>query len=295
MSIYPSLEDMKYDQLARAQHQAVQQIPLPNYPSPNAPTAPGAGAMYPSLNDYMGLELSEAAILANMPEYNQIAVIPPRDVVPQTNYNNMVAPISGQSLGLYKAQVSHGIRELVLCKDKDGKVGVRVKPINNGIFVCLVIDKSPAALAGLRFGDQILQIDGNTVAGYTMDKVHNLLRKAGVNGISVVVRDRPFERTLTLHKDSTGHVGFQYKNGKIFSIVKDSSAAKNGVLTDHQLLEVEGQNVVGLKDKEILKIIESAGNVVTITVIPSFLYDHMIKQMNTSLIKDLMDHSNPTF
>lgn len=153
-----------------------------------------------------------------------------------------------------------------------------MKAINNGIFICVVIDKSPAALAGLRFGDQILQINDVNVAGFSMEKVHGIFKKAPVNGIKVVVRDRPFERTITLHKDSTGHIGFQFKNGKIISLVKDSSAARNGVLTDHQLLEVDGQNVVGLKDKQISSIIEKAGQVVTITVIPSFIYDHMVKK-----------------
>ena len=58
---------------------------------------------------------------------------------------------------------------------------------------------------------------------------------------------RPFERTITLQKDSTGHVGFVFKDNEITAIVKDSSAARNGVLIDHHLLEVDGQNVVGLK------------------------------------------------
>ena len=31
--------------------------------------------------------------------------------------------------------------------------------------------------------------------------------------------------------------------------VKDSSAARNGLLINHQLVEVNGQNVVGLKDE----------------------------------------------
>lgn len=144
--------------------------------------------------------------------------------------------------------------------------------------MCLVVENSPAAMSGLRFGDQILEINGASVAGCTMDKVHNMLRKSPVNGITVVVRDRPFERTLTLHKDSTGHIGFQFKNGKIVSIVKDSSAARNGVLTEHQLLEVEGRNVVGMKDKETTKLIEKGGEIITITVIPSFIYEHMIKK-----------------
>lgn len=61
---------------------------------------------------------------------------------------------------------------------------------------------------------------------------------------------RPFERIITMHKDSTGHVGFIFKNGKITSIVKDSSAARNGLLTEHNICEINGQNVIGLKVKE---------------------------------------------
>ena len=58
---------------------------------------------------------------------------------------------------------------------------------------------------------------------------------------------RPFERTLTLQKDSAGFVGFVFKENQIVSIVKDSSAARNGLLIEHHLVEVDGQNVVGLK------------------------------------------------
>ena len=50
-----------------------------------------------------------------------------------------------------------------------------------------------------------------------------------------------------MQKDSNGYIGFVFKDGKIKSLVKDSSAARNGVLTDHQLIEVNGQNVVGVK------------------------------------------------
>lgn len=84
--------------------------------------------------------------------------------------------------------------QLILCKDKDGKVGLRVHSVNNGVFVCLVSQNSPAAMAGLRFGDQILSINDACVAGYSMDQVHKLFRNANVNGIKVVVRDRS-ERT----------------------------------------------------------------------------------------------------
>uniref|UniRef100_V5GR61 Syntenin-1 n=1 Tax=Anoplophora glabripennis TaxID=217634 RepID=V5GR61_ANOGL len=301
MSLYPSLEDMKVDQMCRAQ---ISQMGLqtdqapPPYPTPNLSNMPmpsNGSPLYPALGEYMGLELSEAIIAENMPEYSQVALLQQTQVIiPSGNSSALIAPVSGQSVGLHRAQVTHGVREVILCKNQGGKVGIRVKAINNGIFICVVIDKSPAALAGLRFGDQILQINDVSVAGFSMVKVHNMFKKSSVNGIKVALRDRPFERTITLHKDSTGHIGFQFKNGKIVSLVKDSSAARNGVLTEHQLLEVDGQNVVGLKDKEVGNIIVKSGQVVTVTVIPSFLYDHMVKKMAGSLLKDLMDHSIPT-
>merc|ERR1719431_2154844 len=206
----------------------------------------------------------------------------------------MLAPISGHSPGLARAQVSHGVRQIVLCKDKDNKIGLKVKAVNKGVFVCLVARGSPAALGGLRFGDQILQINGENVAGFSSDKVHDILKnKTSVNNIVMVIRDRPFERTLTLHKDSTGHIGFQFKEGKITSIAVDSSAARNGLLIDHNLLEVNGQNVVGVKDKDIGNIIEEGGNVITVTIIPSYIYNHIMKSMSTSLVKKMMDHSIP--
>lgn len=80
--------------------------------------------------------------------------------------------------------------QLILCKDGDKKVGLRVQPVNNGIFVSLVAKNSPAAMAGLRFGDQILEINGKCVAGLSMEAVHDIIKKSPATGISFVVRDR---------------------------------------------------------------------------------------------------------
>jgi len=281
---------------------------------PSAPPEYVTSNAYPQL-EYMGINLSPEEIALNMPDYwknNQTALSLTGNrelqstgstqqqqtpslysTLPSGSTQSLTAPLSGSSLGLQRAQVSHGIRQVVLCKDKDGKVGMRVKAINKGIFVCLVIKESPAALGGIRFGDQILQINGTNVAGYSSDKVHDLLKKAGDNNIVFAVRDRPFERTLTLHKDSTGHIGFQFRDGRITSITVDSSAARNGLLIDHNLLEVNGQNVVKIKDKEITRYIDNGGQIVTITIIPSYIYNHIVKNMANSLAKKMMDHSVP--
>jgi len=185
------------------------------------------------------------------------------------------------------------VRQVILCKGIDCKIGLRVKAVNKGIFVCLVSKGSPAAIGGLRFGDQILQMDGVSLAGFSSEKVHNLMRKAPVSNIVMVVRDRPFERTLTLHKDPRGHIGFQFKDGRITSITNDSSAARNGLLINHHLLEVNGQNVVGVKDKAVGVVIEEGGDVITITIIPTYIYNSIMKNISNSLVRKLMDHSVP--
>ena len=51
-----------------------------------------------------------------------------------------------------------GVREVVVCKDAKGKVGVSLFAESKGIFVSYVKSGSPASMAGLRFGDQILQV-----------------------------------------------------------------------------------------------------------------------------------------
>jgi len=78
----------------------------------------------------------------------------------------------------------------VLCKDAKGQIGLKLSSFNNGIFVSVVIQDSPAAKAGLRFGDQILQINEVFVAGMSVDKVNKIFRECSINNISVIVRDR---------------------------------------------------------------------------------------------------------
>ena len=54
--------------------------------------------------------------------------------------------------------LSPGVREVILCKDAKGKCGISMYSVNKGVFVCFVQKGSPAAMAGVRFGDQILTV-----------------------------------------------------------------------------------------------------------------------------------------
>ena len=148
-------------------------------------------------------------------------------------------------------------------------------------------------MAGLRFGDQILRINGQDTAAMKQDKVLKLLRDADPLGVELVVRDRPYARCLTFQKDNGNLCGFGFRKGEITSLVKDSSAVRNGLLTKHQLLEVNGQNVVGMKDDEILTIIRESPQTVTVTIAPTFIYKKMIERIGFKKIKSYMDHSVP--
>ncbi|XP_054946656.1 syntenin-2 isoform X6 [Physeter macrocephalus] len=162
---------------------------------------------------------------------------------------------------------------------------------SKGLFVQLVQANTPASLVGLRFGDQILQIDGHNCVGWSADKAHRVGKKASAAKIVMVVRDRPFQQNVTMHKDSTGHVGFVIKKGKLISSVKGSSVARNGLLINHYVCEVNGQNVLGLKDKEVTEILATAGNVTNLTIIPTVIYEHMVRKLSPALLHHTVDHS----
>lgn len=166
-SLYPSLEDMQVHKMVQAQQNAFAnqmagaQAQPPSYAQQNAQSAyPPLGAapaaehgyktvasapeLYPGLSDFMGLELNADMLALNMPEYMRNVETA---VMPSTT-GAMIAPLSSQTAGLQRAHVTHGIREVTLCKDADKKIGLRVKDINNGVFVTLVCKDSPAALVG---------------------------------------------------------------------------------------------------------------------------------------------------
>ena len=48
-----------------------------------------------------------------------------------SSMNYMVAPVTGNDTGIRRAEIKQGIREVILCKDQDGKIGLRLKSIDN--------------------------------------------------------------------------------------------------------------------------------------------------------------------
>lgn len=73
-------------------------------------------------------------------------------------------------------------------------------------------------------------------------------------------------------------VGIDLVDGLIKAIHKDSSAARNGVPINHQIVEVNGQNVIGMKDKKLCQLISGIQGMLTLTILPRVMYEHLVKQ-----------------
>lgn len=105
----------------------------------------------------MGSSLNEEEIHANM------AMVPGAPtqglVVRPSSMSYTAAPVTSHGAGIYRAEIKQGTCEVILCQDPGGKIGLGSKSVDNGIFVQLVQANSPASLVGLRFGDQVVQVN----------------------------------------------------------------------------------------------------------------------------------------
>uniref|UniRef100_A0A2K6KL89 PDZ domain-containing protein n=1 Tax=Rhinopithecus bieti TaxID=61621 RepID=A0A2K6KL89_RHIBE len=290
MSLYPSLGNLKVDNVIQAQTAFSANPANPAILSEAAAPISQDGnlypKLYPELSQYMGLKEIHAnvAVVSGTSIQRQLVARPSGMIC-------MVAPVTDNDAGIRRGEIKQGIREVILCTDQDGKIGLGLKSIDNDIFVQLVQANSPASLVGLRFGDQVLQINGENC--FWRRDYHDM-----------TIRDRPFERTITMHKDSTGHTPSQKKKKrKITSTVKNSSAARNGLLTEHNIYEINRQNVIGLKNSQTADILSTYETAVTTMIMPPFIFElfistapgheHIIKRMAPSIMKSLMDHAIP--
>ncbi|XP_023571958.1 syntenin-1-like isoform X2 [Octodon degus] len=239
---------------------------------------PAEMSLYPSLEDLKVGKVIQAQIAFSANPANPAVLLEASAPISQDgNLYPKLYPELSQYMGL-------NLNEEEMCAMVPGA------PVQGQL---LVQTNSPASSFSLRFGDQVLQINGENCVGCSSDKAHKVFKQAFGEKITMTIHDRPFEGTITMHKDSSGHVGFIFKNGKITSIVKDSSAARNGLLTEHNICKINGQNVIGLKDSQTTDILSMSGTIVTITSMPAFIFEHIIKRMAPSIMKSLMDHTIP--
>uniref|UniRef100_A0A667ZHK4 Syndecan binding protein (syntenin) 2 n=1 Tax=Myripristis murdjan TaxID=586833 RepID=A0A667ZHK4_9TELE len=142
MSLYPSLEDLKVDKVIKAQAQFAQTTtPMPaiaegTYQPQPATTGMPSSSLYPNLEelgDYMGLSLNSDEVQRNL------ALVPVADnqvAVPSgLGVTGMVRPVTGADVGIRRAEIRPGLREVILCKDQDGKDILTTSPTTMTITI----------------------------------------------------------------------------------------------------------------------------------------------------------------
>lgn len=126
-------------------------------------------------------------------------------------------------------------------RGKFGGLGIEVTMDNGLVMVVSPIDDTPAAKAGIKSGDYITHIDGQTVIGLTLNEAVAKMRGKIGTKIKLLVRRanaKPFEVTLKREEIKIHSVKTEIKNDNILYIRISSFAEEN--------------------DKEIIKAVKDA-------------------------------------
>ncbi|XP_053663292.1 syntenin-1-like [Anopheles marshallii] len=175
---------------------------------------------------------------------------------------------------------ANGIRELLIRKDEGGKIGVTGRRIHEGkVLICAVTRRSPAYIAGLRYGDEILCLENESLSVLELDCVRDLVRKNLRNSIRLRTKDKPGERYVTIERDVQKGFGFRFMNGEITFVRKNTVAERRGLERRLQIIEVNEEVVVGMQDEDIEAIINANDDVVTLCVVPVKVYRQLFSRL----------------
>uniref|UniRef100_A0A182SPN2 PDZ domain-containing protein n=1 Tax=Anopheles maculatus TaxID=74869 RepID=A0A182SPN2_9DIPT len=171
---------------------------------------------------------------------------------------------------------------LLIRKGEGGKIGVTGRLIQPArkILICAVTRKSPAYMAGLRYGDEILCLENEPVSGMELDRVRDLVRKNLRNSIKLRTKDKTGERYITIPRDAQKGFGFRFVNGEITFVRPNTVAERRGLERRLQIIEVNAEVVVGMEDEDIEAIICANEDVVTLCVVPVKVYRQLFSRLS---------------
>ncbi|XP_035910838.1 syntenin-2-like [Anopheles stephensi] len=175
-----------------------------------------------------------------------------------------------------------GIRDLLIRKGEGGKIGVTGRRLQQEgkLLICAVARRSPAYMAGLRYGDEILSLENEPVSGVQLERVRELVRNNQRNSIKLRSKDKPGERYVTIARDVQKGFGFRFVNGEITFVRPNMVAERRGLERRLQIIEVNEEVVVGMQDEDIEAIIYANGDVVTLCVVPVKVYRQLFTRLS---------------
>lgn len=186
--------------------------------------------------------------------------------------------------------IGNTLRKVIVIKDGKTPMGLGLIFIDNCHYVCYVERDSPASYAQIRFGDQIVRVNSLETAGMDGKKIVKYISSLPIGSVSFLIRNRPLQKVYQLHKNEHNQVGIGFKKGVIDTLIKDSSAARNGIPINHKIIEVNYQNVIGLSDMDILRILKETQGCIYLSLMKVKDYNELIAGVGKKKMK-LMDHS----
>ncbi len=189
--------------------------------------------------------------ILNLIETNYVEDVNP-DVIIDGAINGMIKTLDPHSTYM-SAETYKELR--INTKGAFGGLGIEITMIDDAITVVSPIEDTPAFIAGVKSGDQIVGIDGKSTKGFTLeDAVHKLRGKTGTK-VTITVRrkdlDKPKDFVITraiikltsvkhkVYRDNIGYVrisSFQETTTKelqkVLNIITKEVSPLKGLILD---------------------------------------------------------------
>ena len=145
---------------------------------------------------------------------------------------------------------------------RDYGIGVELGKNEKGLIILSVVSKSPAEKAGLKRGDRLVEVDGKSIKGITVEEFYRKFKKGKTRTLSVFRANESRRRTVRLQSAPLRIKSVQFrvlKNGelyvRIFQFTKTTLLELNAVLKKRSpargvLLDLRG-NPGGVFDQAV--------------------------------------------
>lgn len=155
-------------------------------------------AKYPSFaSDPQELALRQKAFLESVP-YDAREILFPEELEPQTVLaKSMLGALDPYSTYFSESEFSDFYEEL---SGKSAGVGITVEKSPIGLEITEVIAQSPADLAGIKSGDEILEVDGKSLAQLSFRQSAQLLKGDDATELKLTIESKNERAVKTLKR-----------------------------------------------------------------------------------------------
>eukprot|EP01134_Creolimax_fragrantissima_P000190 CFRG0190T1 len=173
--------------------------------------------------------------------------------------------------------------EKVLTLSKQGpkeRYGLVVFRTSNTLFVLCAYEDTLASAVGLRFGDEILAVNGKT----SVDMTGAMAAKEMLSSTTCTLKVRPqplaVENRIKRAR-CKAQMGIKLEDNRIERVRKDHLAAKAGLKTGNVIITVDRMNCIGETKETVYQMLQGGGIVETMA--PE-VYHSLTRKFNTDTI-----------